>query len=228
MGMFDSIFGSGGSNPADKAMPYLQQVPGTVSPYYQPYINTGNQASSTLQNQYSNLVNNPGGTLNNMGQSFNQSPGYQFQLQQAMYGANNAQAAGGMAGSPQNVQQNETLSSNLANQDYYNWLNHAMGLYGQGLSGEQSLYNTGYGASDQLAKELSRNLYSEAGMQYAGQASKNASSQGLLGGLLGAGSNLGGMYMLGSMLGPAAGSAGIDTAGMSAADWAALDAAALA
>lgn len=196
MGMFDSIFGSGSSNPANKAMPYLQQVPGTVTPYYQPYIDTGNQASSILQNQYSNLVNNPGGTLNTIGQSFNQSPGYQFQLQQALYGANNAQAAGGMAGSPQNVQQNESLANNLANQDYYNWLNHALGLYGQGLSGEQSLYNTGYGASDALAKELSRNLYSEAGLQYSGQANKNMAESSLFGGLAGDAAGLGMAYML--------------------------------
>ncbi len=228
MGMFDSIFGSGGSDPSKKAMPYLQQVPGTVSPYYQPYINAGGNALNTLQGQYTNLINNPGGELNQIGSSYQQSPGYQFALQQALYGANNASAAGGMAGSPQGIQNDETLATNLANQDYYNYLNHALGLYGMGIQGEQGLNQMGYNASDQLAKELSRNLYSEAGLQYAGQASKNSSSQGILGGLLGGASNIGGMYMLGSMLGPAAGSAAIDTSGMTAADWAALDAAALA
>ena len=227
MGMFDSIFGSGGSDPSKKAMPYLQQVPGTVSPYYQPYINSGGQALNTLQGQYSNLINNPGGTMNQIGSSYQQSPGYQFSLQQALYGANNASAAGGMAGSPQGVQNDETLATNLANQDYYNYLNHALGLYGAGLEGEQGLNQMGYHASDALAKELSRNLYSEAGLSYAGQASKNASSQGLLGGLFGAGTTLGGDYLLGSMLGGGAGGAA-SGAGMSSMDWAALDAAALA
>jgi hypothetical protein len=196
MGMFDSIFGSGGSDPSKKAMPYLQQVPGTVTPYYQPYINAGGSALNTLQGQYNNLINNPGGELNQIGSSYQQSPGYQFSLQQALYGANNASAAGGMAGSPQGIQNDETLATNLANQDYYNYLNHALGLYGMGIQGEQGLNQMGYGASDALAKELSRNLYSEAGLEYGGQASKNASKQGLFGGLAGDATGLGMAYML--------------------------------
>ena len=196
MGMFDSIFGSGGSDPSKKAMPYLQQVPGTVSPYYQPYINAGGSALNTLQGQYSNLINDPGGKMNQIGSSYQQSPGYQFSLQQALYGANNASAAGGMAGSPQGVQNDETLATNLANQDYYNYLNHALGLYGAGLEGEQGLNQMGYGASDALAKELSRNLYSEAGLNYSSQASKNMGKSSLFGGLAGDAAGLGMAYML--------------------------------
>ena len=196
MGMFDSIFGSGGSDPSKKAMPYLQQIPGTITPYYQPYIDAGQQSLNTLQGQYSNLINDPGGKMNQIGSSYNQSPGYNFALQQALYGANNASAAGGMAGSPQGVQNDEELATNLANQDYYNYLNHALGLYGMGMQGEQGLNQMGYGASDALAKELSRNLYSEAGLSYAGQASKNASSQGFFGGLAGDATGLGIAHML--------------------------------
>jgi len=43
MSWMSQAFGGGGSysNPADAAMPYLEQVPGYVDQYYNPYINMG-------------------------------------------------------------------------------------------------------------------------------------------------------------------------------------------
>jgi hypothetical protein len=197
MSMWDDVFGGGSSsNPANAAMPYLEQVPSTVSPYYNPYINLGKAQTPGLEHQYHAAMRNPGGVENRIGAGYQESPGYQFSMQQALDASNNTAASGGMAGSPQHEQQNATLASNLANQDYYRYLENAMKLYSGGLQGSQGLFNTGYGASDALAKELSRNLYSEAGAQYSGQASQNMGKSSLFGGLAGDAAGLGMAYML--------------------------------
>src|SRR4029077_19140922 len=121
MGFLDSLFGGKKSNPANAGMPYLNQIPGMTSPYFQPYINAGQEAIPNLQGQYNELLQGPGNKLNQIGQDYQQSPGLQFAIQQALQGAGHAAAAGGMAGSPQHEQQNMQLASHLADQDYYNW-----------------------------------------------------------------------------------------------------------
>lgn len=186
-GVTDMFGGGGYKNPANAASPYLNQIPGTISPYYQPYVNAGQQALPTLQNQFNTMATNPGQSVNTIGQSFQQSPGYDWQVQQALQGSNQAAAAGGMAGSPQHEQQNMQLANNIANQDYYNWLSNALQQQNTGLSGLQNINTMGYGASNELAQSLANNLMGQAGMQVAGTAGKNMYNQGNLGMLLGAG-----------------------------------------
>ena len=137
----------GGKNPANEAMPYLNKIPGAVNPYYQPYINQGQQANQNLMGQYGNLINNPGQKFSEFGQGYKESPGYQFKLNQALQAGNNAAAAGGMAGSPQHEQQNIQIGNDIASQDFNDYINHIMGLYGYGLQGEQGLGEQGYRAS---------------------------------------------------------------------------------
>ena len=165
------------TNPANVGLPYLEQIPGTVTPYFQPYIDAGSSALNTLMNQYNTLLTNPGSTMNMLGSGFQASPGYQYQVNQGLYGANNAAAAGGMLGTAANQTNDAAISSNLANQDYYNYLNHTMGLYNQGLQGMQGINQMGYAASDQLADALAKTLMSEAGMTYAGTAGQNQYNQ---------------------------------------------------
>lgn len=189
MGIFDSLFGN--SDPSKGAMKYLNQIPGTVSPYYNPYIQAGQNQSQGLQDQYSRLINNPSDVMNQIGGSYQQSPGFQFAVQQALQGSGNAAAAGGMAGSPQHEQQNQELATNLADQDYNQYMQNALGLYGQGLQGSQGLYNTGYNASNTLANILANNMGSQASLKYAGGANQNMANMGMFGSLLGLGGTLG-------------------------------------
>lgn len=163
-------------------MSYLQQIPGAIQPYYQPYMDAGTQAIPQLEQQYTNLITDPGATFNQMGQSFQKSPGFDFQMQQALQGSNQAAAAGGMAGSPQHEQQNQQLATNLANQDYYNYMNQVMGLYGQGLHGEQDMMHTGYDASKSYSDQIAQALAAQAGLQYQKDASKNQMWANLAGG----------------------------------------------
>ncbi len=169
------------ANPADSAMGYLNQIPGTISPYYQPYINAGTGALNTLTGQYTNLINNPTQTMNQIGGTYQASPGYQWQVDQATSAANNAAAAGGMAGSPAEQQQLATTTNQLANQDYWNYVNHGMQQYNTGLSGEQDINHMGYQASNELAQSLANALMSQAKLSYAGTANQNMMKQGTQG-----------------------------------------------
>jgi len=164
-------------NPADSAMPTLQNIPQTMAPYYQHYIEGGLH---------------PGERLNEIGSSFHQSPGFQFALQQALQGANHAAAAGGMAGSPQAQQLAMQTATGLADQDYNNYLNHAMGIY-----------NTGYGASSDLAKAIMDSMLTQAQLQYEGANASNQHAGGGLGSLIGGGLGL----LPGGPIGGAVGSA---------------------
>jgi hypothetical protein len=185
-----NIFG-GNENPSDAAQPYLDQMESTISPYYKPYIENGNQLMPYMQDQYKSLINNPMGMYNQVSQGYQQSPGYQWQQEQGMNAANNAAAAGGMIGSPQHQQQAATMTQGLANQDYWNYMSNALGsssgMFGAGLNGMSGLnnmqYKTGYHASNELANSLGNSLLTQANNAYAGQQNENESEGGLFGSL---------------------------------------------
>lgn len=168
-------------SPSDAANPYLNQIPGDVGRQMQPYTQAGQGAIGALQPQYQNLLNNPGGMLNQIGAGFHQSPGFQFALQQALQGAGHGAAAGGMAGSPQAQQQNMQLATQLGNQDYYNWLNQAKGMYGAGLEGEQGLAGLGMQGATNMSNVIANMLQNQAAMAYASQAAQNQGQSQLFG-----------------------------------------------
>jgi hypothetical protein len=170
-GALGSLFGR--EDPTKESMEYLHQIPGAISPYFDPYINAGKGAIPTLQGQYGSILENPGGKLNDIGSHYQQSPGFKFALQQALQGSGNAAAAGGMAGSPQHQQQNMQLATDIANQDYYNWLGKATGLYGAGLQGEQGIYQGGLTAGTSMSDQIAQMLAQKANLAYAGAANQN-------------------------------------------------------
>lgn len=171
-----SIFGGGGSNPADAASKYLNQIPGTLKPYYDPYINSGKEAMGTLMPQYQSLINDPTGLMNAIGQNYQQSPGYQYNVDQATSGANQAAAAGGMVGSPAEQEELAKRISGISSQDYNNYLQTALGQYGMGMQGMQGINQMGYNASTGLGDNLASALMSQANLAYAGQANQNQQS----------------------------------------------------
>jgi hypothetical protein len=188
LGGLAGMFGFGNKNPADTANKYVSQIPNATAPYYAPWLNAGMSSLPQLQGQYSSLIGNPGGKLNEIGSSFHESPGFKFALDQALQGAGHQAAAGGMAGSPEHQQHNMELATNLANQDYYNYLSGATGLYGQGLQGLQGLSGQGQQAGQSLADQVAQSLAQQGNYGYEGQAGKNAAQGGFLSNL---GSGLG-------------------------------------
>lgn len=176
-----SDFFKGGKNPADAAMPYLNQIPGQTQQYQQPYFDAGKNQLPGLQDQYSQLMNDPGGRMNKIGEGFQQSPGFQFAMDQAMQGGNHAAAAGGMAGSPQHEQQNMQMATNLGNQDYNNWMQNALGMYGQGLQGSQGMANQGQQAGQSMADMIAQTLAQQANLQFQGQRQQNQNKNDMWG-----------------------------------------------
>lgn len=219
MGFFSNLFGGGHQkNPADVANDYLNKIPGQVNPYYQPYIDQGREANKHLTEQYGKLTNNPNDLYSELGKGYQQSPGYQFKLNQALQSGTNAAAAGGMAGSQMHQQQAMQMGNDIANQDYEQYINHILGLYGTGLQGEQGLSQQGYNASTGYGDILGSNLGAQAGYGYAGQAGENANKTGRLNNFL----NLGGTVlggMLGGPLGAGIGKAVTPTSGSPYKPW---------
>lgn len=199
-------------DPSSNAEDTLNQIPSTITPYYQPYINAGQQSLQTLGNQYGNLLGNysqlqsvltqllmnPGGTLNTLGAGYEQSPGYSWEVQQGQEAAENAADAGGYAGTPQDQQYQAEMTEGIANQDYNQWLNEVLGigktglkgvgkLYGTGLSGVENLNKMGYDASSQLAEGLAQYLTTLSNEEYASSVNQNEHNMGLLGDTIGLG-----------------------------------------
>src|ERR1700744_5450765 len=106
-------------NPGKSAQGYYSQVGPTISPYFQPYIDAGNQAMGQLQGQYSTLLQNgqplqqsyrtmatnPSGVIQSIGSNYQESPGAHYQMAQGEDAIGNAQAAGGMTGTPQDQEE---------------------------------------------------------------------------------------------------------------------------
>jgi hypothetical protein len=164
-------------NPADSAMPYLNQVPGTVTPYYNPYINAGQDSLSQLMSQYQTLLTDPNAVMQMAGSGYQQSPGYQYEYDSAMNAENSAAAAGGMLGTPYHQENAANAAADVANQDYQQYLDQALKLYGVGLHGTEGINQMGYQASDALAQALANNLNTEATLEYAGTEGENEWNQ---------------------------------------------------
>jgi hypothetical protein len=192
-------------NPADASMPYLEQIPGTVSPYYQPYIDWGQQAGNTLATQYGQMANNPSDYYDQTMAGYTESPAYQYNYDQAMKQQQGAAAAGGYTGTYYDQNQQAKTSTGLLAQDQQQYYNNVTGAQRYGLQGESHLFDTGYNASNTLATMLGENLAAEAGLQYKGatwedqmNAQKRNNRNSLYGMTIGAGAGYAGMNHGGS------------------------------
>lgn len=115
------IFGGDGAqqqqNAANNANAELQSMFNTVNQNAQPYLQAGSQAVGQLQSNMSSL--NQPFTM----QQFQQSPGYQFSLQQGQQAVQNSSAAqGGLVSGAQMAALNN-YSQNQANTEYQNAFN---------------------------------------------------------------------------------------------------------
>lgn len=216
MSFWDDLFG-GSKDPSKEANKYLNKIPGTIKPYYDPYINAGQRELGNLEDQYgqmtsnlpdlqeqlTRLLKNPGDVMNSIGQGYTQSPGYNRQVENAIGAANRAAAAGGGLGSNAHQENIAQSVNDIAAQDYYDYVDRAMKEYGMGLGGETEIFNRGltgeeglnqmgYRASDELANTLGNLLASQGNLAYQGAAGSNQRSSNLLSSLFsGAGSLLG-------------------------------------
>lgn len=184
LGGLGGLFGAlSWKNPADAANPYLQGIQGQMSPYLNPYMQAGGRAMGTLESQFNRGIQDPTSIMKQIGSTYQQSPGYQYNLNQAQQGVNNAAAAGGYVGTPQAQQQMADVTSGLASRDYNQYMNMGMGSYNQGLQGMQGINQMGYGASQQMADAAMQQLMAQAKNAYYGQGAENENNSSMWGGL---------------------------------------------
>lgn len=172
-------------NAAKGAEGPLNQIPGQIKPYYEPYINAGKSTLPGYQDIMQKLLSNPQDFINELGKGYQKSPGYDFRLNQGENAINNAQAAGGMLGSPQHQQEAGELAGNLANKDFGEYMDRILKGLGIGAAGTSDIVGKGAGASSDLAQALAQVLMSKSNLKYAGQANQNQQTGGLIGNVIG-------------------------------------------
>lgn len=159
----------------------MNQIPDELRKYLQPYIDAGMGALPHLNDisgEYERMYKDPNAIISNIAKGYTQSPGYKWKLDQGTNAITNAAASGGMAGTAQHQQQAGELATNLANQDFNEFLERALGVYRGGLSGrtgiEQNIFNTGADKAGDLATSLANALMAKAGIKYQRQGQQNA------------------------------------------------------
>lgn len=172
MSWFSNLFKSP-EDPSKAANQYLQQIPGAMQPYYQPYMEAGKGAMTDLQNQYGQMTSDPGALMSKLSAGYKESPGYQQALRAALQAGQNASAAGGMLGTPQDQTQAMDTASGMASKDYEAYMKHIMDLFGGGLSGEQGINKMGFDASTGYADSLGQVLGQQGQNAFAGAAGRN-------------------------------------------------------
>jgi hypothetical protein len=188
-------------DPSKAAMPYFQNAQNQMTAGFQPYMDAGKNSLNSLQDQINKLLSNPGGFMNQIGQGFQQSPGFKFDVDQATGAANRAAAAGGMLGSPAEQQELAGTVNGIANQDYYNWLSKALGLYGQGMNSAGDIAKLGQQSASEYGHDTTDLGESEANFAYEGAKGANEARQGAWGGLAGAAGDLLGGNIFGGQQG---------------------------
>lgn len=160
-------------NPSDAAMKYLNQIPGMAKEQYSPWISNATNMMPGMSDLYNRMMQNPGEYFNQISSGYRQSPGYQNALREAMGGIANAQAAGGMAGSPQHQQIAGERATQMADKDFQDYINNILGIQKTGLTGGEAALGRGFEGSKSMADILASNLGQQAGYSAAGQAQRN-------------------------------------------------------
>ena len=173
-------------NSMDDVQGYLAQIEPMLHQYYDPYINQGQAAMGTLDQQYQMLLNDPAAMQAMLGSGYTQSPGYQYNYNQAMNAGNMAAAAGGMTGTPAHEEQMMGTASGIASQDYWKYYGANQGLWNQGLQGTQDMFNTGFNASNAMASGLGSLYGNQANLAYGNMQTQNDMFASLLGAGMGA------------------------------------------
>lgn len=163
----------GGSNPYKAEAEYLDQIPDELNQNLGPYSQAGQSILPYLTGGYAGLAAAPGREQARLGSGFQESPGYQWNMDQQLQAQNQALAAGGMSGSPESQQFAENTAHGLADQDYNDYYNRNYNLMHQGVQGLQGLETQGQNASTQMANNMTDYLYNRGNLAGAQAQHRN-------------------------------------------------------
>lgn len=176
-GLLDSFFGGDDENPADAAMPYLNQIPGVAKEYFNPFIERGKRSGDMLEGQYDKFTNNPTDYLDQIMSRYRPSSGYNFKQNQLLKAAGNSAAAGGFRGTENDQQNSAQMVQGLLGDDMQQFLANVLGIQGQGIAGHQGFQNQGYGAAGSLADVLTNNLNNQGDLAFRGVNDQNQNNR---------------------------------------------------
>ena len=126
----------------------IQQGITTATNQLSPWATTGVPANA----QEANLLGLNGQDAANAAMStFQQSPGYAWQLQQGLRAVDAGAAAQGMARSGATLKAEETYGQGLANQNFQQYYQNLAGLSGQGLTAAGGIANAATGGAANIA-----------------------------------------------------------------------------
>jgi hypothetical protein len=176
----DALFGDpkAGQNAAN---PYMEEAMAELRKYMQPYVDIGMGVAPGLQEEYMKLMSDPAAMLEYFMSGYEPSKEYQYKQEQMGQAAANSAAAGGMRGSPLDQYNQQDITNSLLNADMQKYLGNVGGLYTQGLTGNQGLFNTGYNAANSLSSDLANILNSQGGLAYNSAIGKNKNQSALWG-----------------------------------------------
>lgn len=172
-GLVGGLMAGDYKNPATGANEILSRIPNEMSKWIKPYADAGTSVLPQYRDVMSKLLSNPQELFKMMGAGYKESPGFQWNLEQGENAINNANAAGGMLGSPQHQQQAGELATNLASQDYNKYMDSVMRLFGMGAEGTSDIFKTGAVSANSLAEAIAQVLGQKAQYEYAGTAGEN-------------------------------------------------------
>jgi hypothetical protein len=176
MSILSKIFGGGGqkSNPMGDANQFLNQIPGVAHQGYDPYVNTGLDATNKTKWQYESLMNDPIAFINKLMEGYKPSEGYNFQKDQLTKEMGNTAAAGGIAGTPLDQMNQAEGIQGLLSKDMQQFLQNVLGVFNTGLGGEEGIAGRGFDASKYLTDALGGALNQQGGLAFQNAQQNNS------------------------------------------------------
>lgn len=188
--------GQRNQNPANAAMPYLNQIPGMAQQNLSPYIQQGFQGDQQAQNAYGNIGSlygnaedyyqpnnevsqgyrgmsqNPLEYVNQIMRGYQPSEGYKYKENRMLNGARNSAASGGFAGTHNDQEYQADMIRGLLGQDMQQHYGNVMGAQNQGLQGlERMMEGRQRGQGMRLGGQ-------ERGLAHLGQMGENQGNRG--------------------------------------------------
>ena len=121
---------------------------------FDPYYQAGTEGLGTLQEQLAKMYGDPSALYAQLGAGYQQSPGFQYNVDAATKAAQRAAAAGGQLGSPAEQQALAQQVSGMASQDFGDYMNKVLGLYGGGIQGLTGLTGLGFQSAEDCRPKL--------------------------------------------------------------------------
>ena len=179
-----------GKDPAAEGKPFYDQIPGMAQEYYQPKIDSGQQAGAQTQDIYQQMGNDPQAFMNALMSSYKPSEGYKYQQGLLTDAMSNTAAAGGYAGTPYDQRRQAEQTQGMLGQDMQQFLRNLLGVQGAGLGGMDEEAMRGQNAGDSLFGYQTGNMQQQGDAAVAAQQRKNDNWGALMGMLGGAGANM--------------------------------------